>query len=277
MATNIRFREGDGATLIAGNTEDEGQVVALPSATAFTDPVKVCLENISDRSMGNVAGFTSLLLRVTQVGSNDGWTMGKIADDPNGTISKPWGAGVDDFALPTGAPTATLGAGSGGGWAAAGGVGEYGGVVTALNATGETIASVEVTFTVGALTEEWLIDWEDVPGAASYNYYRTAVDDAGTYGAYSFVANVAVSQYNDVGAAATVGAPPADNTTGGAAPDYGTPPADLDFDDVDLTIATAPDGLAVGQQWFFYKIVAVPANTLALGNKRRFRLLPIEV
>jgi hypothetical protein len=212
-----------------------------------------------------------------QIGTNDAWTMLKIVDDPNGTISKPWGDGVDDFDIPTGAPTATLGVGTGGGWAAAGGVGEYGGVVTALNATGETIASVEVTFTVGALDEEWLVGWEDVPGASSYNYYRTAVGAAGTYGAYSLVANVAVSQYNDVGAAAGVGAPPADNTTGGAAPDYGTPPADLDFDNADLTVATSPEGLAVGQQFFFYKIVAVPANTLALGNKRQARLLPIEV
>lgn len=277
MPTNMRYREGDGATLIVANTEDEGQIVSLPSVTAFTDPVKVCLENVSDRSMGNVAGFVALLLKIIQIGSNDGWEMGKIAADPNGTISKPWGDGVDDFDLPTGAPTATLGVGAGGGWAAAGGVGDYGGVVTALNATGETIASVEVTFTVGALDEEWLIDWEDVPGAASYNYYRTEVDDAGTYGAYSLVANVAVSQYNDIGAAAAVGTPPADNTTGGAAPDYGAPPADLDFDDADLTIATAPEGLAVGQQFFFYKIVAVPANTLALGNKRRFRLFPTEV
>jgi hypothetical protein len=274
MATNIRYRSADGASFISGNVEDEGQIVSNPSAIVYGDPVKVCVENFSDRSLGNVGDFIALVLKRTQVGSNDGWTMVLTADDPNGTISKPWGDGVDDFDVPTGAPVAAL-TGPYGSWGA---LGTYGAVVTAVNGTGETIASVEVTFNVGAATDQWTVTWAAVPGATSYNYYRTDADDAGTYGAYSLVASgITGTSYDDVGDAPVAGTPPADNTTGGAGPDYGTPPADVDFDTADLTIATAPEGLAVGQQWFFYFIVKVPINKRATGNKRLMQLFPTEV
>ena len=157
MPTNIKYRTADGATQVVGSTEDLGQVVSLVSADVETTPIKMCLENVSDRALG-AASFSAFVLRHEAVGSNDGVDYIFAAEDVNGTLSKPWGAGVDDVGVLNGAPVASLGVGAGGGWAAAGGVGEYGVVVTALNATGETIASVEVAVTVAALTDEWLVD-----------------------------------------------------------------------------------------------------------------------
>jgi hypothetical protein len=272
MAINIQYRAADGATLIAGGVFDYGQIVSNPSAEVDSAMVKICAENIGSRSLGNTAGFVALLLKILQVGVNDGWSMLDSALDPNGTLSKPWGLGVDGLGALTGAPTAVL-SGSSGSFAA---TGLKGAVVTAVNGTGETIASVEVTFNVGALTDEWTIDWEDVPGASTYNYYRT--DVPGVYGATTLVASgLGVSTYTDSGAAAGAGTPPADNTTGGAGPDYGTFPALIDFDQSDKTIATTPDGFAVGQQWFFYIILEIPAGKTSTGNKRLARLKPTEV
>ncbi len=275
MPTNVIYKGPDGATVIAGSTTNYGQLLSPAAAEADTDSLKVCLENVADRVMG-AAPFSMLTLARTVVGTNDGVGFAYTAADPNGTISKPWGLAVNGAGNPTGAPTATL-IGAAGAWGAD--LGTHGVVITALTALGETPASVEQTFNVGAATDQWRYDWEVVPDATGYNVYRT--DVPGTYGAYSLVANIpsgATHVYTDDGAAPGAGAPPDDNTTGGFdGYTYGTPPLAADHTAADKVVATAPEGLAVGQQWFFWLMLKLPAGTTSWGNTRAFRLLPTEV
>src|SRR5678816_857220 len=90
MTINIRYRSADGFTLIAGPTEDLGQIAASLSDTVLTTPRKICLENAGERAIG-ADPFLSVVLRRTSVGSNDGAGFLRTAADPNGTISRPWG------------------------------------------------------------------------------------------------------------------------------------------------------------------------------------------
>lgn len=274
MPTNTIYRSKDGFTILAGQTDDEGQLLASASAIQKLTPRKICVENISDRKMG-VSPFTALLLKRVQSGTNDGIAYILTAADPNGTISKPWGIATDPVTgVLTGAPTAVVSASAYGTW---GSTGLKGAVVTALNATGETIASVEITFTISATTDEVLISWIQVPGATSYKIYVT--DTPGTYGATTLAATVSpgstVSQ--TILGSVSAGTPPSANTTGGAAPNYGSDPVDGAFGTADLTIATDPTGFAVGQQWFFYFRPVLPAGATSTGNKRVMQLFPTEV
>lgn len=274
--TNVIYKGPDGATVLAGSVKNYGQLLAYAATESDTAAYKVCLENVSDRALG-VSPFASLLLKIVQIATGDGASFGFTAADPNGTISKPWGLHLDALNFKDGAPEATLAGTASGVW---GSTGRYGSVVTALTALGETPASVEVTFNVGALTDEWEIEWVQVPSATGYKVYRTAVDDEGIYGASSLVATIgsgATLTYLHLGSAPTSGAPPVDNTTGGAGPNYGTAPSVAAHTAADKTIATAVLGLAVGQQWFFYLMIKLPAGTTASGNTRSFRLLPTEV
>jgi len=272
MAANIKYRTADGFTQLIGNQTDIGTIVSLSAAEVDVAPIKICLENIGDRALG-AGSFSALLLKRVQVGTNTGVNFVFTSDgDPNGTISKPWGLGVDINDVLTGAPVATL-TGPYGSWAS---TGTKGAVVTALNATGETIASVEVTFIVASLSDEFALEWEDTPDATDYNVYVT--DTPGTYGASTFFVNVPYSNCTLDGSATSSGTPPLANTTGGAGPSYGTAPVLGDFTAADKTIAVIGDGgLAVGQQWFFWFDAKVPAGSTSLGNKRAMKLFPKEV
>lgn len=275
MADNFRYRLADGFTIVSGATKDDGQIVASPSVVVFDEAKKMCVENISNRKFGG-SPASGAVLRRQQVGSNDGWGFARMAADPNGTISKPWGVAVDGSDTLTGGPTAEI-SGPYGVWLA---TGDYGVVVTAENASGETIASVETVFTVGALTDEFTFAIVQVPGATNYRWFIT--NTPGTYGAYSLAfesGSGAVLTFTFDGdlTSLVAGTPPDENTTGGAGPYYGTDPADGTFSTSDLAIATAPAGIAVGQQVFFYYIERLPAGATSLGNKRQFALLPVEV
>ena len=271
MAQNLRYRESDGATIVTGSTEDLGQIVSSPSAVVIADTMKLCVENISDRALG-AGSFSALLLKHTQVGSNDAINFVQTALDPNGTLSKPWGAAVDESDVLTGGPTAVDAGGPYGVWGA---TGTYGVVATAVNANGETIASVETTFDVTDTSHEWTFTVLGPADAVTIRWYVT--DTPGTYGAYALVHEGASLTFTYDGTAPSVGTPPDDNTTGGAAPYYGDDPDDGDFDTSDKTIATSGGGgLAVGQQWFFYLRVRLLAGTTRLGNKRQMQLAPTE-
>jgi hypothetical protein len=279
MATNITYKGEDGATALTGSEEDFGQLLASASVEVDAEPRKVCLENVGLRAMG-ASPFSSYLLKRVTFGENDGINFVFTALDPNGTVSRPWGEDVNGSGILTGAPTATLSGTTNGVWGGAG-VGQYGTVVTALTALGETPASVEKTFNVGAGTDEWEVEWARVPSATGYRVYRTAKNDAGTYGATSLAAEIGDGDtvtYTHLGSALSAGTPPEDNTTGGYdGYDYGTPPSIAAHTSTDKVIAVAPNGLAVGQQWFFYVVVKLPAGTTELGNPRVMTILPTEV
>lgn len=281
MPTNIQYRAADGATVISGPTKDLGQIVSSPTLEVDTTPIKLTVENLSDRALG-AAPFTTLVLRRQQIGVGpafDGYTFVYTATDPNGTLSKPFGAGVDAGGVLNGAPVITDG-GINGVWAAV--TRTYGVVVTATVAGKETIASVEADFLVTIGVDDnrkRLYTWVQTPSATGYKVYRTAV--AGTFGDTTLIAaigNGATVTYIDDGAAPGVGTPPLVNNTGGDGPTYGTPPAVVDHTSADKTIATAAGGgLRVGQQWFFWLIAKVPAGSTSIGNKRSLRIIPVEL
>lgn len=272
MPTNTQYRGADGATLFAAGADDLGQITASVSATVLGDKIKFAVENVSDRKMGGTGA--GLVLKRLAAGVSDGVNFIITALDPNGTLSKPWGAALDSGLVLTGAPTAVRSVGGGSGWST---TTLYGAVVSAVNATGETIASVEVTFQPLAANDTWAITWLGPTGATSYKVFLTTTP--GTYGATTLKATIAAPTLTANLTSPTVssGTPRSDNTTGGAGPTYGTPPVDGSFGTGDLTIATAPTGLAVGQQWFAYFRETIPAGTSNLGNKRTMYLFPTEV
>jgi hypothetical protein len=274
MPTNTQYRAANGFDILAGQSDDLGKILASVSAQVLGPKTKFCVENVSDRVMGGSGFTTGLLLKRIAVGVSDGIEFILTADDPNGTISKPWGDAVDTASVKTGGPTAVRTPGGGSGWTLA----PYGVVVTASNGTGETIASVETTFTPIAADDTWVITWTRVPGATLYTVYLTTTP--GTYGATVKVSGtVADPTHAKTLTAPTVGGgtPPQENTTGGAGPDYGTAPSDGSFGTADLLIAAQPTGFAVGQQWFAYFREVIPAGTSNLGNKRAMYLYPKEV
>jgi hypothetical protein len=262
----IRHLEGDGLTALF--KQDDGIVIS-GIAEVDTTPVKLAIENIGDRALG-ATPFGGEFLTIEQLGTSDGWTFTYHALDPNGTLSHPWG-------VSTAAPAAVLSAG--GAFVA----GTYGVVVTARNAQGETTASVEVVF-VAVLNQKATYTWARVPGAVDYVVYRTDTDDPGNYGAYSLVDEVVdpgtgtTASLIDVGDPPAAGTPPLVNTSGSTVyEDLGDPPADVDFTQDPLTVASAPSGFAIGQQFFYWHRLIVPPGTSSFGNKRAARILPKEI
>jgi hypothetical protein len=170
------------------------------------------------------------------------------------------GTDTATISRPYGLTAALSGAGAGGVWTETG-LKYY--VLTAYNATGETIRSAEVSINVDVTTKKVTITWTPVTGATGYKVFRSTA--AGSYGATSLRATVAgqqSNQYVDDGGSLSAGSPPSANTTGGAAPGYGTPP----------TLGTSPISigtLAIGQEWFYWVNRVVPGGTSETGNPRR--------
>ena len=236
MGVIFNHLQADGATNL------QSQVWPDAYAGVAQTPLKFAVENLGDRTANNVS------CAIVQVGTNDGYGQLRIAKCPN-TLSRPWTV------------AAALGAaGDGGTWSQ---VGQYYWVVTAYNATGETIASLEVTKNVDVTTKRVTLTWAQVTGASGYKVYRST--DSGTYGASSLVATVngaATTTCVDGGGALSAGAPPAANTTGGAAPEYGEAPT-LDTDP--LTVGN----LEVGRQFFYWVNRVVPESTTDTDNPRQ--------
>jgi len=87
--------------------------------------------------------------------------------------------------------------------------GTYGYVVSATNGNGESLPSVEVQASVN-VTDTVAFSWASVPGATSYNLYRTA--NPGSYTSPTLVTSTTAPNYTDVGKTPTSGSPPATNT-----------------------------------------------------------------
>lgn len=238
MGVIYKHEQADGITQL--------QAEVWPDAYAGVEQtaLKFAVENVGDRTAQNVS------CTIIQVGVNDGYGQVRIAACED-TLSKPWTV------------TATLGAaGQGGVWSL---LGQYYWVVTALNALGETIASLEATVNVDVATKKVTISWVQVPGATGYKVYRSTV--SGVYetpALRSTIGNGATTAFVDNGSAASAGAPPIENTTAGAGPEYGTEP-DLDDEYGPLTVGN----LAVGQQCFYWVKLVVPEETSDQDNPRQ--------
>ena len=236
MGVIYKHEQADGITQLLAQVWTDAYAGVAQTALKFA------VENVGDRTATNVA------CSIVQVGSNDGYGQLRIAVCPN-TISKPF------------AVTATLGAaGDGGIWVQAG---QYYWKITATNAAGETIASLEVTANVDVTTKKVTLTWDQVTGATGYKVYRSTVSGSYTTPALrATVSGGATLTYIDDGGSLSAGAPPAANTTGGAAPTYGTPPT-LGYGP--LTVGN----LKVGQQYFYWVNRVVPGATTDTDNPRQ--------
>ena len=222
------------------------QITAKAWADAFAGvaqtPAKFFVQNVGDRDS------TALVLTLTQVGTGDGMSMMRHGLD-TGSVMPPYGL----------AYTLTA-AGDGGAWGTAQTV-YY--VLTATNAAGQTVASIELPAIIDVATKRVILTWPQITSATGYKLYRSAT--AGTYGASSLratIASGATLTYTDDGSATGSGTPPVANTTGGAAPAYGTVP----------TLVTTPLAigvLKVGQWACYWCNRIIPAGTVEVGNPRQ--------
>lgn len=235
--------DSDGATLIT--SKQLPQVKAGTSGTA---------KKFGKQNVGDVV-LIGLQHQIKQAGTGDGYLFTQFAFDTV-TLSPPWG-----FAAAV-APT-------GGSWGASLGIKYY--VITALNGLGETFKSLQVSATVAAAANRVDVSWQAVPGATGYKLYRST--SSGSFLTPSLVATLGsgATSYSDTGSAVSAGAPPPDNTTGGAAPAYGTPP--VTFQTTPLVIGTLP----IGKTIFYWARKVVPLGTTSTGNTRKTILEPVEV
>jgi hypothetical protein len=213
---------------------------ALAGATLTAE--KFFVQNVGDRDS------LALTLQLTQVGSNDGQSMVRIGLD-TATVMPPYGLAA-----------VLTSAGAGGLWGAVG-TREY--LLTAYNATGETVGCIPVTANVDVVTKKVVLTWSSVTGATGYKLYRT--DTPGTYGASTLRATLVGQSQNtftDDGSATSGGTPPSSNTTAGGSPNYGTPPA-LGLGPLSLGV------LKVGQWASYWVNRVIPGGTLEAGNPRQ--------
>jgi hypothetical protein len=201
MKNAVWYRADGGTPIGATGTQVQASLLAILRGASDT-PVKFGI-----RSSGEDDWSSTFKANIVQIGSSPGNTQLRIGLD-EGTLSPPWGV------------IGTVSAG-GGSWGA---TGTRAAVVTARNATGMTVASMEAKATVTALSDTLTWAWAPVAGATGYNVYRRD-DPSGTYLTPSLIAdNVAVTSVADVGTSPSAGAPPTENTTAGAGPSYGTAP-----------------------------------------------------
>lgn len=251
MSALVAYVDSNGKDVITAKS-----LATLFAGTTGT-AVKFGVKNVGDRSLGD-----TLQAAIEEVLGNAGWEQVRLAQDPD-TLSPPWDV------------EATLSDPSDGG--VYGATGTYGWVVTSYNATGETIASDEVTVAVDVTTKRVELGWAEVTGATGYRGYRTPTP--GTYGASTRrFQNVGQGNttFTDDGTATSSGTPPSANTTGGAGPAYGTPPSDLE-DEID-PIALGQDAgtLAIGEMDFFWINRVVPSNASEGNNPHRARIRVTE-
>ena len=238
----LTFFDRNGFTVITGKT------LADILSSAIDTPVKIGVRN-SGAALGS-----SLRCSIAQIGTNDGWSQLRIGRDV-ATLSAPFNvSGV------------LGGVGSGGIWADGGTV-YYS--VTALNATGETVGSIEISVLIDQTTKSITISWSAVTGATAYKVYRTNI--SGEYGATVLIAetNSATLSFLDIGTAATTGTPPTANTTAGGSPNYGSAPALS-------TTAIVLGALATGQWVYVWVARVVPPSVDDKLNPRLAGLLFAE-
>lgn len=248
MSALVNYYDKDGGTILTAKTL--AQLLAGTTGTAQ----KFGVRNVGTRALGLAVSMPAAQLAIAAIAGSDGATRLRIKKD-TATLSPPW-----SLAGALGAP------GDGGVWGA---TGTYGWRLTATNATGETIASLEVTVNVDVTTKRVTLTWIQVTGATGYKLYRTPTP--GTYGGSTLrttIGSGATTQFIDDGSATSSGTPSTTNTTGGIAPNYGTPPAGLDTSTAPFTIGQSDGTLAIGEAAFFWVNRVVPSNSAPAGNPR---------
>jgi len=227
----IKHFDNDGATVIS--SQDWANMFAGTTATAR----KFAFRNV------DIIDWAGVQLQAIAVGDSDGIDIARWALD-TATLSPPFNV-------------ASVAA-SGGSFAA----GTFYYVVTAFNATGETIASFEVS-SVAASGDKVTVSWDEISGASGYRLYRSTT--AGTYGASSKVGSDitpgSTTSVEDSGSATGTGTPATTNTTGGVGPNYGTAPA-LGV------IAVAVGTVEIGRMVFYWVNRVASAGMVNEGNPR---------
>jgi len=230
MAKAVTRYQGDFRTLMAGNTYDEGSV----ADGAATVERRIVWKNTGNEELQNV------VVRLQQVGANDGWTFLQLAEDQ--------GQLTDPVVAPTGVKITAAGLE----------IGDYKSKMVFYNAEGETIgsaASAAVTTTAGDQQIRWTIPTGGA-GTVGRKVYRTVVGAAGEYKLAQTVANnVDVTVDDDTPDGSLGVVEPAANSSGSEG-------AWADDDIVVGTIAVA----AYTSCWMRYNI---PASTTTQGNPRQ--------
>lgn len=222
----VTYLDRDGATT-PPSTIDLGHAVAGQTQT----PRKGGIENITNRILG-ASPFNGSELRRLAEGTNDGIDQFRIGLD-TATLTAPYG-----MAAVLGPPA------DGGVWGATGNVFYR---LTAQNATGETIGSVEVTVNVDVTTKRVTLTWTQVTGASGYRLWRSTT--AGVYGPTALrttIGSGATVTFVDDGTAPGAGTIPTVNTSGGWA--LGA-----------VLGVTADGGIWSGTGIRFWRVVAVDA------------------
>jgi hypothetical protein len=216
--------------------------VAVGVTQVTGTPEKVFVQNIG------VTDSAAITLSIVQNGLSDGSAMLRMGLD-TGSVMPPYGLAYTLSA-----------AGDGGTWGTPQTV-YY--VLTATNAAGETVASIELSVIIDVETKRVIPTWPQIASATGYKLYRSAT--AGTYGASSLrttISGGATLTYTDNGDACSAGTPPVANTTGGAAPAYGTPPT---LGTANLTIGV----LKAGQFSCYWLNRVIPGGTTSAENPRQ--------
>lgn len=247
---------GDHRTITAYNgTSKQAQVSSAwstppTSATTYRifKAVKFGVLNLGPRAL-------TAQVRIEQKDDSDGFGMATIALDA-ATLSPP--ANVTAVAV------------AGGGSFPATGAWYY--RLTATNAAGETVGSIEVGVALTAGTQTVNLAFTPPVGATAIKVYRTQSPGTYTAALRATLAGTATS-YADTGGAVGAGNLPTANTTGGAAPDYGTPPALASFGTAALALGTVQPG----EMRHYWVNVTVPNGTPEEGNDRAFNITLAEV
>src|SRR6266446_2123617 len=234
-----------GSTKVATVSSNWGTNPNNTSVYRVFETRKYAVQNISGRVFSS-----SFFLKISAIPGNDGSGFARTGLDTV-TLTCPYGVTAVD-------------GGAGGSWSGGTGLRYY--RVTALNATGETVGSIEISYNVSDTARKVQLNWTTVTGATSYKVYRSTTP--GTYTTPALVASPGTNSYLDTGSATGAGALPSANTTGNTSTlTYGVPPSMN-------TIAIVIGALAIGQQAYFWVEWVVGPGITSVGNTRAFLIEP---
>jgi hypothetical protein len=153
--------------------------------------------------------------------------------------------------------------------------------ITAFNAIGETVGSLEVSALTDSSNKSIKLTWDKIEGAEGYLIYRST-NQIYTSARRMVIEDPDTLEWTDTGQAASQSGPysfpgintdfdlPDENTTAGESPDYGTPPST--FVTTDLTLSLEP-----GEQAGLWLKIVIPIGASESLNPRNAYLTPTEI